>query len=111
MTADTTYTPPSTRSDRHRGGRGIGAAIAERLGAEGRPWPAGHRRDRQGDRGPAGGRASPSGRRRDVSDEARSTRVVGEVAAELGPPTVLVNNAGVLRDNLLFKMSARTGTP
>jgi 3-oxoacyl-[acyl-carrier protein] reductase len=27
------------------------------------------------------------------------------VAAELGPPTVLVNNAGVLRDNLLFKMS------
>jgi 3-oxoacyl-[acyl-carrier protein] reductase len=27
------------------------------------------------------------------------------VGAELGPPVVLVNNAGVLRDNLLFKMS------
>ena len=27
------------------------------------------------------------------------------VAAELGPPAVLVNNAGVLRDNLLFKMT------
>jgi 3-oxoacyl-[acyl-carrier protein] reductase len=27
------------------------------------------------------------------------------VAAELGAPTVLVNNAGVLRDNMLFKMS------
>ena len=27
------------------------------------------------------------------------------VAEELGAPTVLVNNAGVLRDNLLFKMT------
>jgi 3-oxoacyl-[acyl-carrier protein] reductase len=27
------------------------------------------------------------------------------VAAELGEPTVLVNNAGVIRDNLLFKMT------
>jgi 3-oxoacyl-[acyl-carrier protein] reductase len=27
------------------------------------------------------------------------------VAAELGEPTVLINNAGVTRDNLLFKMS------
>ena len=27
------------------------------------------------------------------------------MAAELGAPTVLVNNAGLLRDNLLFKMS------
>ena len=31
---------------------------------------------------------------------------VARVAAELGAPTILVNNAGVLRDNLLFKMSA-----
>ena len=30
---------------------------------------------------------------------------VERVVAELGPPTVLVNNAGVLRDNLLFKMT------
>ena len=27
------------------------------------------------------------------------------VAAELGPPVVLVNNAGIIRDNLIFKMS------
>jgi 3-oxoacyl-[acyl-carrier protein] reductase len=30
---------------------------------------------------------------------------VDRVAAELGPPTVLVNNAGILRDNLIFKMT------
>jgi 3-oxoacyl-[acyl-carrier protein] reductase len=30
---------------------------------------------------------------------------VERIAAELGEPTVLVNNAGILRDNLLFKMS------
>ena len=33
------------------------------------------------------------------------TAAVEAIAAELGPPVVLVNNAGVLRDNLLFKMT------
>jgi 3-oxoacyl-[acyl-carrier protein] reductase len=41
----------------------------------------------------------------DVSDPAAVAAAVGQVVAELGPPTVLVNNAGVLRDNLLFKMT------
>jgi 3-oxoacyl-[acyl-carrier protein] reductase len=52
----------------------------------------------------AGGRALAVGA--DVSDEAQVEAAVAKVAADLGPPTVLVNNAGVLRDNLLFKMSA-----
>lgn len=41
----------------------------------------------------------------DVSDEASVERAVSRVADELGPATVLVNNAGITRDDLLFKMS------
>jgi 3-oxoacyl-[acyl-carrier protein] reductase len=41
----------------------------------------------------------------DVSDEDQVAAAVAEVAERLGAPTALVNNAGVLRDNLIFKMS------
>jgi 3-oxoacyl-[acyl-carrier protein] reductase len=41
----------------------------------------------------------------DVADEEAVRLAVGTVVDELGPPTVLVNNAGILRDNLLFKMN------
>jgi 3-oxoacyl-[acyl-carrier protein] reductase len=51
----------------------------------------------------AGGRAVAAGA--DVSDASQVEAAVGKVAAELGPPVVLVNNAGIIRDNLLFKMS------
>jgi 3-oxoacyl-[acyl-carrier protein] reductase len=50
-----------------------------------------------------GGRAFAVGA--DVSQADQVEAAVGKVAAELGPPAVLVNNAGVIRDNLLFKMS------
>ena len=41
----------------------------------------------------------------DVSDAEQVQAAVDRIAAELGPPVVLVNNAGVTRDNLLFKMT------
>ncbi|MBC3194321.1 SDR family oxidoreductase [Pseudonocardia sp. C8] len=41
----------------------------------------------------------------DVSDTDAVTGAVARIARELGPPTVLVNNAGITRDNLLFKMA------
>ncbi|UFS99528.1 SDR family NAD(P)-dependent oxidoreductase [Nocardia huaxiensis] len=40
-----------------------------------------------------------------VTDEAQVDAAIDGVVAELGSIDVLVNNAGVLRDNLLFKMS------
>src|ERR1035438_4419890 len=50
-----------------------------------------------------GGRAIAVGA--DVSSSEQVAQAVERVAAELGEPTVLVNNAGVIRDNLLFKMT------
>jgi 3-oxoacyl-[acyl-carrier protein] reductase len=41
----------------------------------------------------------------DVSDETAVDAAVNRVAEELGEPTVLVNNAGITRDNMLFKMT------
>jgi 3-oxoacyl-[acyl-carrier protein] reductase len=51
----------------------------------------------------AGGQAIAVGA--DVSQDDQVEMAAGMVAAELGPPAVLINNAGVLRDNLLFKMT------
>ncbi|MGQ4390579.1 3-oxoacyl-ACP reductase FabG [Streptomyces sp. SAS_270] len=51
----------------------------------------------------AGGRAMAVGA--DVSDEKQVESAVERIAEELGSPGILVNNAGVLRDNLVFKMS------
>ena len=51
----------------------------------------------------AGGRAIAVGV--DVADEQSVATAVARVAAQLGSPTVLVNNAGITRDNLLFKMT------
>jgi 3-oxoacyl-[acyl-carrier protein] reductase len=51
----------------------------------------------------AGGRALAVGA--DVSDAGQVEAAVERVATELGAPTVLVNNAGVTRDNMLFKMT------
>jgi 3-oxoacyl-[acyl-carrier protein] reductase len=50
----------------------------------------------------AGGRSI--GVKVDVSDPAQVEAAVERVALELGPPTILVNNAGIIRDNLIFKM-------
>lgn len=41
----------------------------------------------------------------DVADPEQVEAGVARVAAELGAPTILVNNAGIIRDNLIFKMS------
>lgn len=50
-----------------------------------------------------GGRALAVGA--DVSDAGQVEAAIARISAELGAPVVLVNNAGIIRDNLLFKMS------
>lgn len=89
--------------------RGIGAAAAVRLAAEGRAVAVldldeSACKDTVEQITAAGGRAIAVGA--DVADEAQVEAAVTRIAEELGAPTILVNNAGVLRDNLLFKMSA-----
>ncbi|MFE6099505.1 3-oxoacyl-ACP reductase FabG [Streptomyces laurentii] len=88
--------------------RGIGAATAIRLAAEGRAVAVldldeAACKDTVEKITAAGGTALAVGC--DVSDAAQVEAAIARVATELGAPTILVNNAGVLRDNLLFKMS------
>jgi 3-oxoacyl-[acyl-carrier protein] reductase len=88
--------------------RGIGAATARRLAADGLAVAvldldeaacAGTVKEIADE----GGRAVAVGADVSSSDEVKAA--VDRVAAELGGPTVLVNNAGVIRDSLLFKMT------
>jgi 3-oxoacyl-[acyl-carrier protein] reductase len=90
------------------GARGIGAAASRRLAADGMAVAVLDLKE--GDCGAtvdaitaAGGRAIAVGA--DVSQADQVEAAVTKAAAELGPPVVLVNNAGVIRDNLLFKMT------
>ena len=88
--------------------RGIGAATARRLATDGMAVAV---LDLDEDAcaatvkeiAAAGGRALAVGA--DVSKSEQVAQAVERVAAELGAPAVLVNNAGVIRDNLLFKMT------
>ena len=88
--------------------RGIGAATAVRLAADGCTVAV---VDLEEDAGKAtvdriastGGKALAVGA--NVADADAVAAAVARVADELGPPTILVNNAGVIRDNLLFKMT------
>ena len=89
--------------------RGIGAGVAKRLAADGLAVAvvdldeaAGKPVVEEIER--AGGRAIAVGL--DVSEEQAVRAGVARIAQELGAPTVLVNNAGIVRDNLLFKMTA-----
>jgi 3-oxoacyl-[acyl-carrier protein] reductase len=87
--------------------RGIGAAIALRLAQDGHDVAV---LDLDADACAATVAAVEGAGRRalaigaDVTDEAMAADAVEQVAAELGAPIVLVNNAGILRDSPIFRM-------
>ena len=88
--------------------RGIGAAVAKRLAGDGYrvavlDLDESACKDTVSAIESAGGKALAVGA--DVSDEKSVAAAVEKVATELGEPTVLINNAGITRDNLLFKMT------
>src|SRR5262245_23773198 len=90
--------------------RGIGAAVAERLAADGMDVAV-LDLDKRGCADTIRRIESVGGRALahevDVADEAAVKKAIKRVADELGDPAVLVNNAGIIRDNLLFKMSTQ----
>src|SRR3954463_829961 len=88
--------------------RGIGAAVATRLAADGMGVAVLDLDEAACDATgtaitAAGGRALAVGV--DVADREKVAAAVQRVADGLGRPAVLVNNAGIIRDNMLFKMS------
>jgi len=89
--------------------RGIGRAVAMRLAADGFAVAVADLDESDckpviEDIERAGGRGLAVGL--DVADEKAVLSGVERIAENLGAPTVLVNNAGITRDNLLFKMTA-----
>lgn len=101
-------TPPPRTAIVTGAARGIGAAVARRLSSDGLAVGVLDLDERAcaavvDEIVDAGGRALALGA--DVGDEDQVLQAVERCATDLGAPTVLVNNAGITRDNLLFKMS------
>ncbi len=87
--------------------RGIGLAIAKTLHAAGAAVAVHGRSAEQAATvaGDLGGPDRAMGVAADVADPLQVAEAIGAVESALGPITILVNNAGMTRDNLLIRMS------
>ena len=87
------------------GSRGIGFGVAVELASAGARIAVvarnGERAEVAADELPGEGHASFAC---DVADPAACKTAVRQTTSALGPPTVLVNNAGITRDNILLRM-------
>ena len=85
--------------------RGIGAAIADELAAQGATVIGTATSDAGAEA--IGARLAGKGghgRRLDVTDAAAVDALIEAIGKESGPVSILVNNAGITRDNLLMRM-------
>jgi 3-oxoacyl-[acyl-carrier protein] reductase len=85
------------------GAQGIGAGVARRLTADGMRVAVLDRDGAAADR--TGRDLGGIGIEVDVRDTSEVESAVAAVVDRIGPPAVLVNNAGIARDNLMHKMS------
>ena len=85
--------------------RGIGLAIAEKLHGAGAKVAIVGRQAAQAEAVAARLGAGAAGFGCDVTDEAAVAAAVAAAEAALGPIGILVNNAGVTRDNILLRLS------
>jgi 3-oxoacyl-[acyl-carrier protein] reductase len=89
-------------------GRGIGAAVAARLADDGFAvalLDLDEAGVKQGAEAIVAKGGKAVGVALDVTDAEQVEAAVTRVADEIGPPVVLINNAGITRDNLIFKMT------
>jgi 3-oxoacyl-[acyl-carrier protein] reductase len=98
-------------------GRGIGRAIARELAAQGHDIAINYAGNREAaeqtealclEAARAAGHPAVrvQGFPADVADEAACKQLYTQVCETLGAPGILVNNAGITRDNLMLRMSA-----
>lgn len=89
--------------------RGIGRAIATKLGQQGATVVGTATSDKGADAITAYFKElniAGKGMKLDVSSDESVEAVMKAIADEFGPVTILVNNAGITRDNLLMRMKA-----
>ncbi|MFC3283647.1 3-oxoacyl-ACP reductase FabG [Litchfieldella rifensis] len=87
--------------------RGIGRAIAHELGRQGRVVIGTATSEQGAEKIDAELKAQGiegAGRKLDVTDQASVDALIKEIGETFGAPTILVNNAGITRDNLLMRM-------
>ncbi len=90
------------------GSRGIGAAICAELGAAGAVVVVNYARDAAAAETVAAAVTSAGGTAHvvqgDISTAEGAAALVAGVEADIGPIAILVNNAGITRDNLIMKL-------
>lgn len=90
--------------------RGIGRAVAERLAREGAAVTVNYRSRKEEADAVVAAITSDGGRAvavaADVAADEAASRLIGATEDAFGPPTILVNNAGITRDQLLIRMKA-----